>query len=77
MDVESPLNLSALLCCMQLDFMEVFTRRPDSTYVVPPEPVTTKSESDLDDDEEEETVEEEEQETDGQKDGSDNTSDDH
>ena len=45
----------------RVDFEEVFYRRPDSTYVVPPEP-ETKAESDENDDEEEE---EEEEDTDG------------
>jgi len=47
------------------DFVEVFHQRPDSTYVVPPEPVTK---SDSDDDEEEE---EQEEETDQQSQSSD------
>ena len=36
--------------------MEVFYRRPDSTYVVPPEPVTKNSD---DDEEQEEEVDKE------------------
>ena len=60
--------------------MEVFYQRPDSTYVVPPEPVTLMSESQSqsdDYDQEEET--ETETETDHQSHASDNTSqyDDH
>ena len=43
--------------------MEVFNQRPDSTYVIPPEP-ETKAHSD-DNDEEEEEEEKEEDETGG------------
>lgn len=49
--------------CYCADFMEVFYQRPDSTYVIPPEPVT-KSESDdgeEEEEEEEEVVDEEEE----------------
>jgi len=42
--------------------VEVFSQRPDSSYVVPPEPIT-KSESDDNDEEEEEEEEETDQRT--------------
>ena len=39
-----------MFCCV--DFVEVFNQRPDSTYVVPPEPVTKADSDDAEEDEE-------------------------
>ena len=49
-----------------VDFMEVFSQRPDSSYMVPPEPVTKSQYVDNVELEQEEEEEEEEEETDEQ-----------